>query len=222
MFEFVLRHGLVVKKIHRVLRFKQGIFLSSYIAENTRMRQQSKNDFEKSLWKKNSSILFGKCCERVRSRRLIKLRTQWDGRHGVKNMIAHPAFKRLTVFDEDLVAVEMQQTQILRDKPCFIGAAILDISKLTMAKFHYEFIVPEYGEKCELLYRDTDSFIYFFNGIDDIYADIKKHINRFDTSDYPQDNIYGIPLVNKKVPGLMKDENAYERVRWIAGKNELH
>lgn len=128
-------------------------------------------------------------------------------RHGVKNMVADPAFKKLTIFNENFVAVEMEPTKVHMNKPSFIGSAILDISKLTMVKFHYDFIIPEYGDKCELLYTDTDSFIYMFSGIDDIYADIKTHINKFDTSDYPRDNVYGIPLVNKKVPGLMKDEN---------------
>jgi len=36
---------------------------------------------------------------------------------------------------------------------------------------------------------------------------MKRDISRFDTSDYAVDNAYGISLVNKKVPGLMKDEN---------------
>ncbi|XP_025073063.1 uncharacterized protein LOC112552300, partial [Pogonomyrmex barbatus] len=42
---------------------------------------------------------------------------------------------------------------------------------------------------------------------DDVYDAMKRDIARFDTSDYPTDNAYGMPLANKKVPGLMKDEN---------------
>jgi len=34
----------------------------------------------------------------------------------------------------------------------------------------------------------------------------KREINRFDTSDYSGDNAYDIPLANKKVPNLMKDQ----------------
>jgi len=36
---------------------------------------------------------------------------------------------------------------------------------------------------------------------------MKRDIARFNTSDYPADNAYDVPLANKKVPGLMKDEN---------------
>lgn len=35
---------------------------------------------------------------------------------------------------------------------------------------------------------------------------MKENLDRFDTSDYPADNIFGMPLANKKIPGLMKDE----------------
>ncbi|XP_025075340.1 uncharacterized protein LOC112552955 [Pogonomyrmex barbatus] len=56
------------------------------------------------------------------------------------------------------------------------------------------------------MYTDTDSLVYHIE-CDDVYETMKRDIARFDTSNYPLDNAYGMPLVNKKVPGLMKDEN---------------
>jgi len=56
------------------------------------------------------------------------------------------------------------------------------------------------------MYTDTGNLIYHIK-YDNIYDIMKRDINRFDTSNYVIDNVYDIPLVNKKVPGLMKDEN---------------
>lgn len=55
------------------------------------------------------------------------------------------------------------------------------------------------------LYTETDSLIYEVKGVD-VYEVMKQNLDRFDTSDYPPDNFFGLPLVNRKIPGLMKDE----------------
>ncbi|XP_025075800.1 uncharacterized protein LOC105433823, partial [Pogonomyrmex barbatus] len=65
---------------------------------------------------------------------------------------------------------------------------------------------PLYCEKCKIMYTDTDSLVYDIE-CDDVYEAMKRDIARFDTIDYPTDNAYEMPLVNKKVSDLMKDEN---------------
>jgi len=67
-------------------------------------------------------------------------------------------------------------------------------------------MLPMYGEQRKVMYTDTDSLIYLIE-CNDVYDIMKRDISRFDTSDYAVDNAYRIPLVNKKVPGLIKDEN---------------
>ncbi|XP_076672220.1 uncharacterized protein LOC143371155 [Andrena cerasifolii] len=197
-------HGLRITKIHRVLQFALSPWLRDYIELNTRFRTCATNDFEKNLYKLMINAVFGKTMENVRNHVDVKLLTHWDGRYGAEAMIAKPNFHSRSVFSENLIPVEMRKLEVKFNKPIYVGMCILDISKICLYEFHHEYMSPQHAQNCKILY--TDSLIYHIR-CDDIYESMKRNIDRFDTSDYPIENAYNMPRLNKKVPGLMTDEN---------------
>ena len=99
----------------------------------------------------------------------------------------------------------MGKIKVVMNKPVYLGQAILDLSKIVMYEFHYDYMVPKYGKKLDLCYMDTDSLIYNIE-MEDFYKDISEDVPaRFDTSGYNPDRPLPVGL-NKKVIGLMKDE----------------
>ncbi|XP_031779837.1 uncharacterized protein LOC116416268 [Nasonia vitripennis] len=167
------------------------------------MRAVAKNDFEKNFFKLMNNAVFGKTMENIRKRVTVKLMSKYDGRYGVEAQISKPNFHSSSIFNENLVAIQLNKTDILMNKPIYVGLVVLDLSKTLMYDFHYNYIRQMYKDDCNLLYTDTDSFIYAVKW-DDFNEDMKKNIHKFDTSDYSADNVFNIPCVNKKVVGLMK------------------
>ncbi|XP_024872192.1 uncharacterized protein LOC112454828 isoform X1 [Temnothorax curvispinosus] len=153
-----------------------------------------------------NNVVFGKTMENVRNHVDVKLLTKWDGRYGVEAMIAQPNFHSRSLFSKNLKAVELRKLEVKFNKAIYIGMCILDLSKVCLYEFHHEYMSSLYCDSCRIMYTDTDSLIYHIK-CDDAYENMKRDIVRFDTSDYAVDNAYGMSLVNKKVPGLMKDEN---------------
>ena len=63
-------------------------------------------------------------------------------------------------FTENLLAIKMRKTQILMNKPIYLGSSILDLSKSVMYEFWYDYVKPKYDENTTLCYMDTDTFIF--------------------------------------------------------------
>lgn len=215
--KLVLKNGMRLKKVGRILKFRQSQWLKPYISLNTNERTKATNEFEKNFFKLMSNAVYGKTLENVRDRVDVRLRNKWLGRYGARNLIVKPNFKKRVIFDENLIAIEMLRTNIYIAKPIIVGVCVLEISKLCMYDFHYNFMLQKFNYKdCKLLYTDTDSFIYNVK-CEDMYTFIRDNPDKFDTSDYVVNNEYGIQLNNKKIPGLMKDECNGKCIREFVG-----
>ena len=193
--------GMKLTKIHRVIVFQQSPWLKSYIDFNTEKRKHAANDFEKDFYKLMNNSVFGKTMENLRKRVNVKL---VNDKTKLSKLTASPSFDSFRIFSEDLAAVNMKKTKLYLNRPIYVGFAILDLSKVLMYQFHYEYMQPTYGCNAKLLFTDTDSLCYEIK-TNDIYQDMLQDIDLFDTSEYAQDHpLYSV--TNKKVLGKMKDE----------------
>ena len=164
---------------------------------NTKLRKETKNEFEKDFFKLMNNAVFGKTMENVRKHRDIKLVTTDEKRN---KLVSEPNYQTIKQFSENLLAIEMKKTKVKMNKPVYLGMSILDISKTLMYEFWYDYIKPKYQEKAKLCYMDTGSFIIHIK-TEDCYKDIADNVEkRYDTSNYEADR----PLpkaVNIKVTG---------------------
>ena len=106
------------------------------------------------------------------------------------------------------------------NKAVYLGLAILDISKIAIYEFWYDYTKPKFSERAKLCYIDTDSSIAHIK-TEGIYKDISDIEKRFDTSNYEVDRPVSIEK-NEKAVGLMKDELGGQIMKkscWITSKN---
>lgn len=150
-----------------------------------------------------NNAVFGKTMENLRNRVNINL-VHTEQR--LKKLCAKPSFDRFKIFNDDLVGVENKKVKLLLNKPVYIGQTILDLSRLVMYDFHYNFMKKLYEDNIKLLFTDTDSLMYEIE-TPNLNEDIVKYKSMFDLSNYPVDHPFHDDA-NKKIVLKFKNETA--------------
>ena len=205
--QYYLDHGMVLKKIHKIIIFDQAKWLEPYILYNTALRTKAKNEFEKNFFKLMNNAVFGKTMENVRKYKdIIVCHPDNITRHSNSPLMHY--YEQIST---TMTIIHKYKAKVTMNKPIYVGAKILDLSKLLMYQTLYDYLKPKFGSRVKLIYMDTDSFVLYIE-TDDLDKELMEDLDCYDTSDYPN----GHPLkvnhpdknCNKKVIGKFKNEMA--------------
>ncbi len=199
--QLYLKLGLKLSKVHNILQFDQKPHMKSYVQFNSAKRAQATNNFDINFFKFLSNSLFGKTMERPENKTQIKF---VNNIKSYEKYISKSNFKQSKIINPNLATLQMKYPVYEISKPFYLGAVILELAKYHMYNFHYN-VMKKHFKDIQLVYTDTDSFIYEI-GDKDIYDSLKKIDHFFDFSNYNKDHLLHSTQF-KKVPGYFKDES---------------
>ena len=122
-----------------------------------------------------NNAVYGKTMENVRGNR-INTRLTINEKEYLK-CTPKPSYMSQKIFDNDLVSVRKI------DEPVYVGMCIVDLSKVLIYKFHYDYIKNKHGNNSGLLFTDIDSLMYEIKA-KDVYEDFSQDKEMFGFSNY--------------------------------------
>ena len=202
--QFYLRLGEKLK-IYHVLEFSQTPWLKQYVEFNTHKKlieaEENGDKDGKVMHKLMNNGVYGKTMEKLTNR--IDVKFVSNKKDYLKRTLK-PSYMSHKIFDNDLVATRKNKITLTLNKIACIRMCILELSKVLMCEFHYNYIKNKYGNDSRLLFTDTDSLMYEIK-IEKVYEDFSNNKKVFDSSNYSTTSKYYDNL-NKLVFGKMKDE----------------
>ena len=100
-----------------------------------------------------NNVAYEKTIENLRNRIDVKL---VSNKKDYSKWTSKPSYMSHNIFDNDLVAIRKNKVTITLSKPAYIGLCILELSKVSMYKFHYDYIKNKYASNSRLLFADTE------------------------------------------------------------------
>ena len=72
-------------------------------------------------------------------------------------IIINKVFHRISISNRN-----EKKTQIIMNKPFYLGFSILELSKILLYEFWHDYVKPKYGERAKLCYMDTDIYCQIY------------------------------------------------------------
>ena len=135
------------------------------------------------MYKLLSNCIYGKSIENIRKRMNVKLIN--DKRMYLK-CVNKPNFLSQKITDKNFVAVHCSEKVLTLNKAIYVGFCILELSKLLMYQFHYDYVLKTFND-VRLLFTDTDSLVYEIKD-GNVYDQCFKDKHLFDFSGYLKDS----------------------------------
>ena len=175
------------KKIHGALKLNQSHWLKPFIEFNTKkIIEAGKNNGKdgKALYELLNYAIYRKTMENIRNRIDVKL---VNNEKDYLKCISKPSYMSHKTFDNTLVAIQKSKLALKLNKPAYTEMCILELSKVLMYQFHYDYIKNEYENKSKLLFKDTESLMYEYNEYNDVLLNnkcIRHSMNRIQSKDH--------------------------------------
>ena len=176
--------GLKLKKIHRILKFKQSDWMRPYIVFNIQERTITNNEADQNFFKLMNNSVYGKTMENLRKRMEIRV---VRNSQGFMKYTSKPTCLNWKLFENNLAAIHEKKISLTFNKPIYVRFKVLERSKWEMYNFHYNFVIRKFNT--ELLFTDTDSLRYELHEKNP-YKKMHKYNELFNLSTFPVSSKY--------------------------------
>ena len=158
-----------------------------------------------------NNAVYGKTMKSLRNR--IDLELGNNEKDYLKST-SKPSHMLHKIFDS-LVAICKNKLALKLNKLAYTGMCMLELSKVLIYEFHYDYVKNKYDNGSKLLFTDTDSSMYGIKS-EDVYEDFSSDKEMFHFSSYSTKSKYYDDSSNWVI-GKMKDKTGGVAIKEFVG-----
>ena len=222
LLKYFVSLGVIVKKIHSVVKFREEAFLKPFIKYHTKKRQESKSEATKKLHKYWINSCYGVFL--LRKELYQDFFIARDSITAVR-LASKREFQSFTIIDDCTSLLQLKKPYVYLNKFPYVGSMILENSKIHFYRVWYEGIKKHFGPRVKLISYDTDSYNMLITSPD---CDKELSTIKLDGDDLFDFSAHdralpSFSLKNKGALGLLKSETkGFSAVAFVGLAQKIH